>query len=87
MVEYPLVADVVETVTDVALQNPLCTGLLGQHTMALINGVGGRAFRTKTIGVGIAVVCAPTAPDFPFKGRERSGLIRVQHCLEQRVSR
>src|SRR5277367_3100013 len=34
-------------------QDPLCAGLMGQHDEALTDGVGGRAFRTKAIGVWV----------------------------------
>jgi hypothetical protein len=58
VVEHPRVADVIEAATDVALKNPLRTALASQHEEALVDSVGGRAFRSKTIGVGSAVVSA-----------------------------
>jgi len=34
---------------DVALKNPLCTVLVGKCTEALLDGIGGRAFRSKAV--------------------------------------
>jgi hypothetical protein len=53
VVEHPCVTDVIKTATDVALKNPPCAVLFGQRAEALLDGVSGRAFRSKTLGVEI----------------------------------
>ena len=44
---------VVETATDIAFKYPLWTDLSGQYREALLDGIGSRTFRSKTIGVRI----------------------------------
>jgi hypothetical protein len=53
MSEHPRVTDVVKTATDIAFKYPLWADLASQHTEALLDGVGSRAFRSKTIGVRV----------------------------------
>ncbi len=53
VVEHPCVTDVVEAATDVTFQHPGRAVFLTQHTETLLDGVGGRAFRPKTAGIGI----------------------------------
>jgi len=51
MLAHPVVADVIKAAFDVAFQHPRRRTTLGQRFEALLNGVGGRAFRSEAIGV------------------------------------
>ena len=53
MSEHPCVTDVVKAATDIAFKYPLRTDFSSQHSEALLDGIGGRTFRSKAIGVGI----------------------------------
>ncbi len=45
--------EVVETTSNVTLQNPFWRGTLGQNLEALFDGIGGRAFGPKAVGIGV----------------------------------
>ena len=51
MLAHPVVTDVIKATFDVAFQHPRRRTTLGQCFEALLNGVGGRAFRSEAIGV------------------------------------